>query len=503
MRCQQRVSNQTHQQRDNKVVSSVEPDVAKGKEQTRSEEPKGPDDRSFDDTLNPDGTNASILFFEETFMSNKFSHLSTSSPRTLPNASRVMSKQSAAFVPNRAQTSPAKRSRGDTRVNGSRRHEDSVTMATYSHRNRGQRNTIPSWVRQRRCLPTIDDVDFDHIDDISLHSLSANEGRLKTSPAKHSSRVGDNIVKATNHQPLGSRMEETSKGRPVNNNRFANTGGSNVSQRRGTGYEPMEKISEHCRSVLGDLTNKNDSPVKTTGRAQSKVLSYKMPRRNSAAERRARRNRKTGSRRSKSASRESLINGMDRLNEHTYVNLEYIAGIMTDSPPRENGQKDQGRILDKAGNRPLSPAEEARSTTDSTRKELYNVAAARNDDEKHNTKYAQERKRGSDQTKDKSLIVSPCTDDSEFSLKQERCMPASSVKRPIQNKLSGFVNGVREEPTICREARKEKLSSTSSWESATNSHSTEGDECAAILSADVKNQNGGEEIVISKLSGSL
>lgn len=432
------------------VTKDVELDPKLSSERVDLLHPMRAGQSHHNDTLNPDGTLGSIVFFEETFMSNKFSHLTTSSPGGPANRSRTLDTTTASL------------------------HNWSGLQDK-----RNTESTIPSCVRQRRCLPTLDEVDFDQIDLISLHSLPTNESQQQLFSPDRTNGVRLQTVDERNEQQKFT-VNDT-----VNNNWMNAKSKEEVCQPRSRMQHKIkdDSVSKKQRPVLGDLTNMDNSPAqKSTARPTNQSAFYKIPKRASARERRSRRNGRTSnSRKTKpSSSRESLVNALDKPNEHTYVNLEYIAGIMTNSPPKDGSKKMNASIHDYENIWSKSPAKSAavqrrmrhslESGGQSGTSPAVNIAA------KQNGRLSQNRRRSEGQGTFSKLSSKP-------DLFVDLPKASSTLNRQnMQGALKSYMMGIKE--TVVKDGthKKESLSSTSSWESATNSHSTEGEECAAILS---------------------
>ncbi|XP_054756064.2 uncharacterized protein LOC129262049 [Lytechinus pictus] len=409
-------------------------------------------EKSYNDTLNPDGTLASIVFFEETFMSAKFSHLTTSSPGgKSANRSRVIDTTTASL------------------------HDWSGLQNKSSKEVTG---VIPSWVRQRRYLPTLDEVDFDQIDIISLHSLPTNE-----SPHQPFSPNRSNGMRLQNVD----EKNEKKVSKIVNSKDGVTQPQSHVKHKF-----TDEHTSKDQRSVLGDLTNIDSSPAqKPSSKMPNQSAFYKIPKRASARERRSRRSRRiSNSRKTKpnSSSRESVVNALDKPNEHTYVNLEYIAGIMTNSPPKDGSKKMNESIHDYESVWSNSPA---KSTAEQRRMRSVSGGGSRpgmssviTSGAKQSDIFHHDGRRLDGQIAVSKLSSKPdLFADLPIVSQSPRMTPRSTRdKQNVQGILKSYMLGIKE--TVERDAvhEKETRSSTSSWESATNSHSTEGEECAAILS---------------------
>ncbi|XP_011665125.2 uncharacterized protein LOC100892940 [Strongylocentrotus purpuratus] len=439
------------------VTKVVELDTKLSSERVDLLHPMRAEQSHHNDTLNPDGTLGSIVFFEETFMSAKFSHLTTSSPGGAANRSRTL---------------------------------DTTTASLHNwsglHDKRNKESTIPSWVRQRRCLPTLDEVDFDQIDLISLHSLPTNESQQQLFSPDRTNGVRLQTVDEGNEQKFTVNNN-------VNNNWMNSKSKEEVSQPRSRIQHKLkdDHVSKNQRSVLGDLTNMDNSPgPKSTAKPTNQSAFYKIPKRASARERRSRRNGRTSNNRKikPSSSRESLVNALDKPNEHTYVNLEYIAGIMTNSPPKEGSKKMNASIHDYESIWSSSPAKSAavqrRMRHSLERSGQLGMSPAVSIAAKQNGRFSQNRRRSEGQRTSSKLSSKPdLFADLPKASPSPRMTPNSTLDRQnMQGALKSYMMGIKETVEKDVAHKKESRSSTSSWESATNSHSTEGEECAAILS---------------------
>ncbi|XP_072181184.1 uncharacterized protein [Diadema setosum] len=439
------------------------------------------------DTLNPDGTLASIVFFEETFMSAKVSSPQKTHPTSYrsksTNGTFQLSKQSTVSPTKQQVLQDANGYREERSPRGERTvpsDQTSPDKASYH----GYKNIFPTWVGQRRCLPTLDDIDFDQIDLISLHSLPTSEGKTVTSPEER-----DKFTATTTPWSTRDAYEPTAQTGcdHLNNNWMESKEEEALIPR--SNAEILSKVTNDCRAVLGDLTNTKNSAAKTQARSSTKSAFRKIPRRMSVGERRSRRNRKGGKERSRSSSRECLAKQRD---DHTYVNVDYIAGITAGG---SHPQGDQGTTEDHTyQNVWFASSTNAREHVRDSRQDRPGLPP-KGFPRCHTAMDAMPKKSPKTFQKTQQKLKQGGSGYSKLVEEADSLQrPYSSIIRSNgndrtawendfwgQGKVGENVGAAKELCTDNSTPRVEKLSSTSSWESATNSHSTDGEECAAIL----------------------